>query len=191
MKTLSQKQFETAVKKVLAGGTSKFIKTREEKPFGWSRYKGHCNLRGKTPNNSKFLRNDGRGGVASDIYLVCYLKDGYSIKKTKAEQKIIDKVEREKKAIEAAKRKQKSDEVKSLALKLGFSSVSKLKAAQKEINKYNEDRMNRALLLREKKYIEIHGSFDGTKIVDRVRISHIELDFDCEKKTIENYNSKN
>jgi len=101
MKTISKKQFETAVKNVLAGGNSSIITTKEVYPFSWTRSKGHCNLHGSIPKNSKLIGNTGRGGAASDLYLVCYLSAGYSIVETKAEA--ISRLKAEAKKAEAKK----------------------------------------------------------------------------------------
>ena len=59
MKTISKKQFDNAVQKVLNGGKSSMIITKEVYPFGWVRSKGHHSLVGKVPANSKFLKNTG------------------------------------------------------------------------------------------------------------------------------------
>ena len=85
MKTISKKQFENAVKHVLNGGNSKFIDTKKVCPFYWTRSKGHCNLHGSIPENSKYIGNIGRGGKESEQYLVCYLAIGFEIAETKKE----------------------------------------------------------------------------------------------------------
>ena len=86
MKTISKKQFDNAVQKVLNGGKSSMIVTKEVYPFRCTRSKGHHNLIGKVPENSIFLKNTGRGEVASDLYLVCYLAPDYKIERTKKEE---------------------------------------------------------------------------------------------------------
>lgn len=182
MKTISQKQFENAVRTVLNGGTSKLVVAKEEKPFSWSRSKGHHNLVGKVPNNSKYLRNDGRGGKGSDVYLVCYLASGYTIGKTKAEVAKIEKLENEKKSLATKKRQEKAAEMKKLADKLGFKSVAKLKEAQAEIEKHNAERLERAKAKQMGVFIAENGEYNAFKIQDRVKLSRIELVYDCERK---------
>ena len=182
MKAISQKQFDNAVATVLNGGKSKLVETREERPFTWSRSKGYMNLRGSIPANSKFLRNDARGGKENDVYLVCYLANGYKIENTKKEAQKELKLETSKKSLELKKRQEKANKMKELAFNLGFSSVTKLKQAQKEIENYNYERMQRALKLREENFIKENGSFDMIKISDRIKISRIDLVFDCKKK---------
>lgn len=182
MKSISNKQFENAVKKVLNGGTSKLISAKEEKPFSWSRSKGHNNLVGKIPNHSKFLRNDARGGKASDVYLVCYLAPGYVIGQTKAE---IAKEEKKKQAVKklaTSKRQAEAKRMKDLATKLGFKSVAKMKEAQAEIEKHNAERLERAKVKQMEVFIAENGEYRGWKIEDRVKLSRIELVYDCERK---------
>ena len=182
MKTISQKQFENAVSRVSNGGTSKLVVAKEEKPFSWSRSKGHHNLVGRVPNHSKFLRNDARGGKASDVYLVCYLASGYTIGKTKAELAKVEKVQKEAKKLATSKRQQKAAELKELASKLGFKSVAKMKEAQAEIEKYNAERLERAKAKQMETFISENGEYRDFKIQDRVKLSRIELVYDCERK---------
>ena len=69
----------------------------------------------------------------------------------------------------------KNSELKVIAMANGFSSVSKLKEAQKEIDTFNTARYNRAIANRLKTYEADFGKFEGWKIQDRVKISRIEL----------------
>jgi len=182
MKTISQKQFETAVAKVLKGGKSNLISTSEVKPLYWTRSGGYNNLRGSIPANSKFLRNDARGGKENDVYLVCNLAAGYEIAKTKAELKKETALKAKQNKLLSSLRQAKANEMKNLATKLGFSSVAKLKEAQKEIDTFNNARFDRAIAKRLETYESEFGKFQEYKLADRVRISRIELVFDCEKK---------
>jgi hypothetical protein len=148
-------------------------------------------LNGIQPDNSKYLRNDApRGGKEGDVFLVCKLAEGYEIVKTKkelAKEAAIEKKHAkylEAKKEEAAKgRKQKSERLKRLAAEKGFKSVAAMKRAQDAICDYNNARMSRAQERRIAKFEEIEGRKYGVfKIADRVRLSRIELEFDCERK---------
>lgn len=181
MKTISKVQFENAVNTVLNGGKSKMIVTTEVKPFSWSRSKGYNNLKGSVPSNSKFLRNEGRGGKANDVYLVCALASGYSIAPTKKESLQALKKENDKKKLARFKSIEKSAEMKRLAIENGFSSVAELKRRNKEIIEANNNRMALAIKKRNAKFEEVHGYTPNTnKLTDKVKLSNIALEFDSE-----------
>jgi hypothetical protein len=190
MKTISKKQFENAVKMALNGGKSSIVTTREIKPYYWTRSKGHMRLQGEAPENSKFLRNDARGGKASDVYLVAELNANYTIKPTKQELK---KAEQEKKKAETIEEKKKLEKkkqnaeisirLKKIAVEMGFKSISELKKHNDENIQLNENRRVRALINRKLKFKELNNEpYDASKISHRVAISRIELEFDCESK---------
>jgi hypothetical protein len=176
MKTISKKQFDNAVQKVLNGGKSSMILTKELYPFGWTRSKGHHNLIGKVPENSKFLKNTGRGGVASDLYLVCYMAPGYKIERTKKEEeeylKMLAKKEEQRKADAKAKRAKKKAKFEADAKIYGLtpkeykSKLAELKAINEAI--YNEYLAKKQALL---------DTFDGKdqifRISTRVRFSRL------------------
>lgn len=184
MKSVSQKQFKAAVKRVLNGGTSKLITTREEKPFTWSRSKGHFNLKGNVPVNSKFLRNDGvRGGKEHDLYLVCYLAPGYSIEPTKAELRKEESLKKALKKEASDKRKAKAAQLAKQAKASGFKSVAAMKRTQSEIDAYNQARFERAKTNQIAQFeAETGKKFEEHSIQDRVRLSRIGLIFDCERR---------
>jgi len=92
--------------------------------------------------------------------------------------------EAKKQAEQKQKRNSKNSELKVIAMANGFSSVSKLKEAQKEIDTFNTARYNRAIANRLETYEADFGKFEGWKIQDRVKISRIELVFDCEFKKL-------
>jgi hypothetical protein len=175
MKTISKKQFENAVAKVLTGGKSSMIATYEAKPFSWTRSKGHVNLSGSQPENSIYLRNDApRGGADGQVFLVAELKQGYEITPTKAELKA-----------KKAKAKKANNERKSRLQELAkinrCASVAEFKKLEKQAELHNTQRLQNALNKRELKFEELEGrKFDIKRLVDRVRISRIELEFECE-----------
>jgi hypothetical protein len=184
MQTISKKQFETAVAKVLNGGTSKLVSTYETKPFSWSISKKFKTLKGPQPANSKFSHNTARGGKENDVYLVAVLAQGYGISPTKAEQKTIDA----NKAVKANKaqieRKAVAGKLKTIATANGFSSVAKLKEAQREIDAFNNARFDRAIAKRIVDFEAQKGAkFQEYLLADRVKISRIELVFDCDIKS--------
>lgn len=183
MKTISQKQFETAVEKVLKGGKSTMIETYETKPFSWSISKKFKTLKGSQPENSKFSHNTARGGKENDVYLVAILAQGYEIKATKVEQKRIEAIKEVKNKIASAKRQAEANKMKDIATANGFTSVAKLKEAQKEIDTFNNARFDRAIAKRIETFEAQKGAkFQEYLLSDRVRISRIDLVFDCEKK---------
>lgn len=141
MKTISKKQFDNAVQKVLNGGKSSMIVTKEVYPFEWTRSKGHHSLIGKVPENSKFLKNTGRGGVASDLYLVCYLAPGYQIERTKKEEaeylKLLAKKEEQRKAEAKAKRAGKKAKFEEKAKSYGLTA-KEYKAKLAELKSIND-----------------------------------------------------
>lgn len=179
-KTISKKQFETAVKHVLSGGNSKIVYTREEMPFSWSRSKGHMNLRGSVPENSKFLRNDGqRNGADKDVYLVAYLNDGYSIELTKAEILSSQRKENNKAKLARKKRQELAKKLANKAKKLGFKSIAEMKRRQSEIDEINRNNFAQSKKEQIEKFEREEGrEFDGSKLTDRVRLSRIELVFE-------------
>lgn len=176
MKTISKKQFEIAVQKVLSGGKSCFIVTNEVYPFSWNRSKGYCNLRGSMPQNSKFIGNTGRGGAASDLYLVCYLASGSQIVETKAETKSRLKAEAKK----AEAKKTYLADKKQAALKAELLKAESLGLAVKDYrNKLAElFAINKALYAEyEAKKAELLSTFEGRdamyNIVNRVKFSRL------------------
>lgn len=92
-----------------------------------------------------------------------------------------------KKAEEAVSgRKAKAEEMKQLAISLGFKSVAEMKRANDDIIKFNNERINRYRAKQFEKFEEENGRpCDVLKIADRVRLSRVEVEFDCEaKKTL-------
>lgn len=180
LKKISEKQFKNAVKTVLNGGKSKIASTKEVKPFYWVRSKGRMSLKGSIPEHSKFLRNDGeRNGADKDVYLVACLNPGYSIEPTKAEVLKSQRLAKEEARLKKSKRKQEAKRLADKAKELGFPSVAAMKRKQKEIDAINRDRFNRA----RQEQIEIFEKQEGRpyeehKIVDRVKLSRIELNFE-------------
>jgi hypothetical protein len=183
MKKVSKLQFQNAVQRVLNGGSSKIVTTKQEKPFKWTRSNGRMKLLGTIPDNSKFLRNDAKGGKESDVYLVCYLATNYEICLTKKEQEKIELIEKQRARIRNAKAAEKRLEMYNFAKSNGFSSVAQMKAAQKEIDDFNRSRLSRALFKQNEKFKELHGRVcDVNVLKDRVLLSMITLEYDCESK---------
>lgn len=179
MKTISKKQFKNAVETVLAGGKSKMITTTEVYPFYWSRSKGHNKLCGEVPQNSKFIKNTGRGGKASDLYLVCHLANGYMISETKAEQtkreKIEDKKSEAKKIQAKQKREVKKAEFQAMAKSYGLTtkeySEKLAELAELNANLYAEYEAQKAELL-----ANFEGKNEMFKIYNRVKFGQIISD---------------
>ena len=174
MKTISQKQFENAVKHVFNGGKSKFIETKKVCPFYWTRAKGHCNLHGSIPANSKYIGNIGRGGKESEQYLVCYLASGFEIAETKKEAEIRFKAEAKKAEAKKQAEKQKREAKKHAELATAESfglSVKDYRKKIAELNQVNENLYNEFLAKREAVISEF--DFQLFKIVDRVKLARV------------------
>ena len=174
MKTISKKQFENAVERVLNGGKSSLIVTKKVCPFYWTRSKGHCNLHGNIPANSKYLGNIGRGGKESEQYLVCYLADGYVISETKSEK--LKREKSEKKAIkqkkaEAKKRYAEKKHAEKLEAEKYGLTVKELRLKKSELKHINED-LYQGFLSKKADVISEFG-FKMFKIVDRVKLARI------------------
>jgi hypothetical protein len=108
-----------------------------------------------------------------------------AIKAANLEAKNKAKAEAKRKKIQAKKQKENALRLKKLAAKNGFKSVAEMKRVNNENITYNAERMNRALKLRVVRFVGIHGHEPQMhKIADRVKISRIDLEFDCEAKPI-------
>ena len=179
MKTISKKQFENAVEKVLNGGKSSFVTTSEVYPFYWVRSKGHNNLKGETPKYSKFLRNTGRGGRASDLYLVCKIASGYIIAETKKEAETREKREAKKaelkKQLAKKAREAKKAKFEEIANEFGLTTkeyTAKLKELELINNKIREEY--------EAKRNELLNNFEGKdamfKVLNRIKFERVVAD---------------
>lgn len=177
MKSISKKQFKNAVKHVLNGGNSKFIETKKVCPFYWTRSKGHCNLHGSIPENSKYIGNIGRGGKESELYLVCYLAKGFEIAETKKEAEMRLKAEAKKaeakKQSEKAKREQKKASEIATAESFGLS-VKDYRKKISELNQINEKLYNEFLAKRELVISEF--GLNMAKTIGKVKLSRILQD---------------
>lgn len=174
MKTISKKQFENAVKKVLSGGKSSLIVTEKVCPFHWTRSKGYCNLHGKIPANSKYLGNIGRGGQESEQYLVCYLAPGYVISETKAEEADRKKAEKTAQELKKAEAQEKYNVKKQAEISEAQTyglTVKELRAKKAELKQINENLLSEF----EAKRTSVIRDFDFQmfRVVDRVKLSRI------------------
>ena len=174
MKTISQKQFKNAVKHVFNGGKSKFIDTKKVCPFYWTRSKGHCNLHGSIPENSKYIGNIGRGGKESEQYLVCYLAIGFEIAETKKETE--NRIKNEAKKAEAKKQAEKAKREAKKASEIATAesfglSVKDYRKKISELNQINENLYNE--FLSKKELVISQFGFQLFKIVDRVKLARV------------------
>ncbi len=174
MKTISKKQFKNAVQHVLNGGNSKFIGTKKVCPFYWTRSKGHCNLHGSIPENSKYIGNIGRGGKESEQYLVCYLAKGFEIAETKkeAETRLKEEIKKAeaKKQSEKAKREQKKASEIATAESFGLS-VKEYRKKISELNQINENLYNE--FLAKKDLVISEFGLNMAKTIGKVKLSRI------------------
>ena len=177
MKAITKKQFENAVHHVLNGGKSKLVKISEVRPFNWRRNGSNFSLSGTAPKYGKLLRNDApMGGKAGEIYLSIEIADGYFIDKTKKEKEDL-------KRASDKKRKLKSQKDKETAKKHGFKSVAQWKRANKEVEEFNFNRIERMEKMRVAKFIEIYGENPNNNIIKhRVLLSRIEVNIYEPKK---------
>ena len=174
MKTISKKQFENAVEHVFNGGNSKFIETKKICPFYWTRSKGHCNLHGSIPANSKYIGNIGRGGKESELYLVCYLASGFEISETKKETE--NRIKNEAKKAEAKKQSEKAKREQKKASEIATAesfclSVKDYRKKISELNQINENLYNE--FLAKKKSVVFEFGLNMVKTIDKVKLSRI------------------
>jgi len=174
MKTISKKQFENAVQKVLSDGKSIFVVSEKKCPLYWARSKGYCNLRGSIPQYSKYLGNIGRGGKESEQYLVCSLAPGYVISETKSEAK--KRISDEKIAFEVKKNKSKGKysekkQAEILESQMHGISVKELRSKKIELKGINE-KLYEQYLQKENAIIS-EFNFQLFKIVDKVKLARV------------------